>query len=329
MRRRIMVAAAAALALAAGTAAAPAEASTASSPTSITVNRWVSGSLRSAAETDWYAFTLPGRAYVSVVLGDLPRNYNLALYDAAGTRLARADHAGTRFEAVDRVLPAGTYRVRVGSTSGSSSTAYSLIARSVSAPRVATLTARLHEGRVVGELVNASERWALVGRATATYYAADGRRLGSFGPDYLEVWFVVPPHGKVPFNLPLLQTIVPRGTARVSVTPEVSFVADRTRPALTTSAVTRTKRFDKGIVFVRTTASVRNGSARAVRTTLLDRAYNRRGVLVLVSYLEPQVLGAGTSRRLTSQVGGYAPATMAKLTLTAKPYEATNFLPFP
>ena len=160
-------------------------------------------------------------------------------------------------------------------------------------------------------------------------FAADGRRLRTFGPSDLDVWFVVPPHGKVPFSLSLLQSTVPRGTTRVSVTPVVSFVADRSRPALTTSGVTRTKRLAKGIVFVDTTATVRNGSARSVRTTLLDRAYNRRGVLVLVSYLEPRVLAAGASCRLTSQVGGYSPATMATLTLTAKAYEATNVLPTP
>lgn len=332
MRRRIMVmAAATALALAAGAAAAaPARASTASAPTEISVNHWVAGSLRSTAETDWYAFTLTGRAYVSVVLGNLPKNYNLSLYDAAGTRLARADHGGTRFESLDRMLPAGTYRVRVGSTSGSSATAYALIARSVKAPRVAALTARVRTETiaVVGEFVNASEQWALVGRASATFFRSDGRPLGTVGPKNLDVWFVVPPHGKVPYSLSLDAT-PPAGTTRATVVPEVSFVSARTPAALTTTATTRTRRTAKGIVFVDTTAVVHNGSTRSVRATFLDQAYDRRGILSAVGYVEPRLVGGGASGTFKSQLGGFAPTKMATMTLSAKAFETTNFLPTP
>ena len=330
MRTRISLAATV-LAVAAGASlTAPAAASPATAPTGIAVNRWVSGSLRTATETDWYAFTLSRRGYVSVVLGDLPADYNLSLYDASDTRLGLSDRGGTRFEVVDRVLDAGTYRIRVGSTSGSSVTAYAVIARVVSAPRVGTLTARLQGATdsAVGEFVNASEQWAMVGRASAVFFAADGRKLGTFGPDFLETWFVVPPHGRVPFSLPLLGKR-PAGTVKVMVTPEAFFVASRSAAKLSTTGLTRSRATVNGIVMVRTDGTVRNGSTRRLRATLLDRAYDRRGVLRSVGQTQPRLLGAGAASVFSCQLPGFAPTTMATMTLSAKAFETTDVLPGP
>jgi uncharacterized repeat protein (TIGR01451 family) len=69
------------------------------------------------ADVDHFKFRLASRKDVTIRLGNLPLNYRLALLNNSCQRLAFSDNRGTGTEVIRRTLRAGTYVVRVGSTS--------------------------------------------------------------------------------------------------------------------------------------------------------------------------------------------------------------------
>jgi hypothetical protein len=83
-----------------------------------TAGGWLSNTIASPSDNDWYRFTVPTGRYVQVILGSLPKNYRLELYGACGTSMiASSDRPGVQYEEIYRNLAARTYHVRVFSPS--------------------------------------------------------------------------------------------------------------------------------------------------------------------------------------------------------------------
>jgi hypothetical protein len=151
---------------------------TCASARAVTPGAWTSERASGNGDVDWFKFTLAGRRRTVVTLGDLAVDARLELYSGCSTLLATSDHAGNRFERISRSLGAGTYRVRVRVPSGASSLTPYVLQALVVGPHVAfqSRTATWSSGtlRVVGDVVNGTDR--AVGRVavTATFRDADG-----------------------------------------------------------------------------------------------------------------------------------------------------------
>ena len=124
---------------------------------------WVSDSLTPAGDRDWYRFTLTGSSRMLITLGGLAINARLDLYGACGAILASSDRSGRTYEDLSRILPAGTYRVRVMASGGASTARlHSLQVRTIP-DRVIVLSSSAwipfpstfpQRPRVVGEVIN-------------------------------------------------------------------------------------------------------------------------------------------------------------------------------
>lgn len=313
---RRMLGAVLALGLAAGTvtgAASPASAATnpahslaaARTHAPLKTSTWVGDALTRSTQQNWYRVVLTRSGYLSVVLGDLPGDYNLALYDDAGTRLRSSDHAGRRFEDVD--LPtasAGTYFVRVASTSGSSATEYALRVRQVTAP-VGALSVRAPRGHeIYGEWVNNTGSWVVIPLVDLRYYDAAGRLLQT-RPDTFVVgnWPYLPPRGRIPFEVFPGNDPAPSATARVTVTPQSRDVPARTAAKLTaTVSSVRFPLLPGGVPYLVAKGSVKNGSTRTVtRPTVFVETFTARGVLASLAQDGPVSLAAGATRAFDAQ----------------------------
>ena len=95
---------------------------------SVPVNTAVSAAIGSSADKDWYSFTIGATSNLNITLGSLPGDYDLLLYNSAGTELARSENGGTSSEAITSSnAAAGTYYVQVLGYNGANSTScYSL-----------------------------------------------------------------------------------------------------------------------------------------------------------------------------------------------------------
>jgi hypothetical protein len=82
---------------------------------------WLSDTIGSSADQDWFRFQTSTARYALITLGDLPENYRLDLYSSCSTLVASSTRGGLQYEEIYHSLPAGTYRVRVWSPSGASS----------------------------------------------------------------------------------------------------------------------------------------------------------------------------------------------------------------
>jgi hypothetical protein len=94
---------------------------------------WLTETIGSGSDVDWYRFSLGSPKYVFVTLGHLPANYRLDLYSACGTLLASSSRSGKTYEEIGRSLGAQSYFVKVSGVSGAfSTTAYKLRFRPLS-----------------------------------------------------------------------------------------------------------------------------------------------------------------------------------------------------
>lgn len=95
----------------------------------VATNTAISAAIGSATDRDWYSFTLSGTSNLAITLGNLPGDYDVILYNAAGTELARSENGGSTSESITRnSSAAGTYYVQVFGYNGafSSSVCYNL-----------------------------------------------------------------------------------------------------------------------------------------------------------------------------------------------------------
>lgn len=95
----------------------------------IGLNIDIKGQIATSSDKDYLKFTLLTPSDVVVNLTSLPANYNLKLYNSAGTQLGVSQNIGTTSEIISLTgLPAGTYTVYIYSYSGaySNSSCYNL-----------------------------------------------------------------------------------------------------------------------------------------------------------------------------------------------------------
>jgi hypothetical protein len=91
------------------------------------VGRWISGTIGSATDVDWYRFAMPKHATVQIVLGGLPADYRMDVYRQCGDTAAFHFHSyqsGTQFE--ELILPTNSdpyvpAYVRISGVSGANS----------------------------------------------------------------------------------------------------------------------------------------------------------------------------------------------------------------
>ena len=260
-------------------------------------------------DEDWYAFSITARQRVIVTLGDLPLDARLELYGACDTLLAASDAGGTRFEELARILPAGTFRVRVWAPSGAvAATPWVLRVRALSA-RVAVGSARAvrSSGTVTisGEVRNATGTVTGRARVIARLLDAKGRVVARLEGTTFASRLV---DGAVtPF------VIRGRGPAFASVTFKVVEGAPRSGRVLVLRGFTVTPKANGKVV---ETGWVRNeGSLRAPAVAVARTWYDDRGEVVAVriapsipARIEPGRRGAFTIVR-PSLRGAQAAAT--------------------
>lgn len=89
----------------------------------VATNTALSAAIGSATDKDWYSFTLSATANLNITLGNLPGDYDIILYNSAGTELARSENGGTSSETITRSnSAAGTYYIQVFGYNGAFST---------------------------------------------------------------------------------------------------------------------------------------------------------------------------------------------------------------
>ena len=143
------------------------------------VGQWVSGTIDSATDVDWYRFAMPEHANVQLLLGGLPANYRMDVYrqcgDTAG-RHFRDYQPGTQFEELilsTSTAPFVPAYVRISGVSGASSAEpYQLRAKVVPAGGLSVLSSRTFvdaDGRhIVGEVLTTGRHRNV--RVTATLF---------------------------------------------------------------------------------------------------------------------------------------------------------------
>jgi peptidoglycan/xylan/chitin deacetylase (PgdA/CDA1 family) len=179
-----LVLAASSLAVPAATLAADAPGSCASATTR-PANTWVSDTIASSTDIDWFRFTTTTPAWTLVTLGHLPADYDLSLYSACSTLIATSHRSSNAYDETYNYLPAGTYRVKVVGYRGASSStsAYALRFRPLawglpilSSSTWTDSTGYLH---VVGEVLNNTadnRRWIEI---DATFLNSAGQVVGN------------------------------------------------------------------------------------------------------------------------------------------------------
>lgn len=195
------------------------------SPTST----WIREQVGASGDEDWFRFSLSSTRRVVVTLGDLPVDGRLELYKSCSTLLATADHAGSRFEELTRVLAAGTYRVRVTARGDASSTSqYALRFRALAGGLPIKSTTVTRSGtavRIVGEVVNntGSKRGPVT--VTATLRSRSGkivatlrgkafaRKLASGGVTSFVISGTVPSYASISYKA---TSVAPRTSYRLA-----------------------------------------------------------------------------------------------------------------
>jgi hypothetical protein len=81
----------------------------------IPVNADIKAQISSAADADWYKFSNTGTTpNIKITLSNLPKDYDLELYNASGNFLILSDNVGTTSEGiVYNMAPVGTYYIKV------------------------------------------------------------------------------------------------------------------------------------------------------------------------------------------------------------------------
>jgi len=76
----------------------------------------------SSTDVDYYKFTVASAKTITINLTNLPKDYDLYLYNSAGTLVAKSENGSTTSEAISYSAAAGTYYVKVVGYSGAYST---------------------------------------------------------------------------------------------------------------------------------------------------------------------------------------------------------------
>jgi peptidoglycan/xylan/chitin deacetylase (PgdA/CDA1 family) len=147
------------LILPATAAAADAPGTCAGATTTSARNTWLSGTISSPTDVDWYRFSIASGKRVQLTLGNLPADYDLGLYSSCSSLIASSLRSERQYDEVTISLAAGTYRVRVvGYNGATSATPYALRFRTLAAgiPILSSTTWTDAAGylHVAGEVLN-------------------------------------------------------------------------------------------------------------------------------------------------------------------------------
>ncbi|RYY99175.1 MAG: T9SS type A sorting domain-containing protein [Chitinophagaceae bacterium] len=100
---------------------------TTSGAAQIPFNTDVKGTIGSSTDVDYYKFVITTGGSITVTLGTLPGDYDLKLYNSAGTQVAISQNGGTTGETISYTAAAGTYYAQVyGYNGANSATCYTL-----------------------------------------------------------------------------------------------------------------------------------------------------------------------------------------------------------
>lgn len=89
----------------------------------VATNTALSAAIGSATDKDWYSFTLSATSNLNITLTNLAGDYDIILYNSAGTELARSENGGTTSETITRSSSAAsTYYIQVFGYNGAFST---------------------------------------------------------------------------------------------------------------------------------------------------------------------------------------------------------------
>ncbi len=156
-------------------------AATVSSPNSV----WLSDTIASSTDVDWFRFSNATARPVLVTLGRVPADYEISVHSDCSTIVASSRRAGKTYEEVHAYLPAGNSFVKVSGSAGAhhASATYALRFRPLAwgVPIVSSSTWTDQAGflHVVGEVLNNTverRRWIQI---EATLRDSSGRVVGT------------------------------------------------------------------------------------------------------------------------------------------------------
>ena len=166
------------------TAAADAPGSCASSLPTSARNTWLTGTIATSTDVDWYEFSVTAGTRAQVTLGNLPADYDLRVYRGCTTLVGSSVRSGRQFDEVYAYFSAGTYYVRVRGYDGAhSASPYALRFRTLGwgTPVLSSTTWTDSSGylHVAGEVLNNTSeprRWL---QLDVTLLNASGGSIGS------------------------------------------------------------------------------------------------------------------------------------------------------
>lgn len=96
---------------------------TLSTAASIPVNAFISATISSSTDIDYYKFYMRNNRDFTIVLSNLPANYDIELYNSAGTLLSGSYNSGTTSEVISYYSSTlnGYYYLRVSGYNGANS----------------------------------------------------------------------------------------------------------------------------------------------------------------------------------------------------------------
>jgi glucose/arabinose dehydrogenase/PKD repeat protein len=264
------------------------------------LNTWVRETLPDSADVDWFRFTTTSSRYARIVLGNLPADYRLDLFDATcgSTPVASSNRAGTQFEEIYRYLAAGTYNVRVSSAAGASSSSlyalrFSSLGEGVTLLSYQTWVDASGKRKVAGEILNNTTSRRTLLKVTATTYNAAGTVLAT-GASYAYVK-LVNARGRTPFVITMANPAGFRQLRFVIASQVTSASAIGNLPVTVESSTTDAS----GRAY---SGSLRNGNTFTVNaTSVVATLYGPTGVVLnaAVTTTAPATIAAGASARFT------------------------------
>jgi peptidoglycan/xylan/chitin deacetylase (PgdA/CDA1 family) len=280
----------------AGASAADAPNTCAGATSASALNAWLTDTISSSSDVDWYRFVNPSSRRALVTLGNLPADYDLFLYSSCSTPLASSHRSGRQYDEIYRNLPAGTYFVRVAGYAGASSpSAYALrfrpLAEGVHVLSYTGWTDATGRRHLAGEILNnTSDRRRHV-QLNATLYNSSNVAIGS-AVGYAEL-DVVSPRGRSPFEI---VTKMPAGYHHSSVSVAKSSVT--TAAPVGGLAVTAGAPYTDSSGARHFPGNLRNSNATSVYlthvlTTLYDAYGQVRGLGW--AFTNPAAIGAGAT----------------------------------
>jgi peptidoglycan/xylan/chitin deacetylase (PgdA/CDA1 family) len=259
-------------------------------------NTWLSESISSPTDVDWYRFDKASSGYALITLGRLATDFDLYLYRPCSTLVASSHRSNTQFDQIYRNLGAGTYYVKVVGFAGRySATAYALRFRPLSeSVQVLSLRAPWTDSagylHLQGEVLNNTayrRRWI---QLNATIFNSSNGAVGS-GVGYTDVALMLP-RTRSPFE------IVVRKPATYH---HASVLVARSTPT-TTSPVANLALSGGGLSLVgglpHFRGEVTNRNSGGVRLTqVLTTMYDTYGNVAGLgwAYASPASIGAGAS----------------------------------